>query len=59
MLPNSSSGLAQQRLPTLLELVVRGVGIRVPDAPEPLDEGVALVVLLDGQERLLLLLADQ
>ena len=50
---------AHQRLPPLPELVVRGVGIGIADAPEPLDEGVALVVLLDGQEGLLLVLADQ
>ncbi len=59
MLPKSSSRLAHQRLPALLELVVRGVGIGVADAPEALDEGVALVVLLDGEEGLELLLADE
>ena len=59
MLPNSSIGLAHQRLPALLELVARGVGIGIADAPEALDEGVALVVLLDGEEGLLLVLADQ
>src|SRR6185295_900008 len=42
-----------------LELVPRRLRVRVPRLPEPLDEGVALVVLLERQEGLLLRLGDQ
>lgn len=54
-----ASGLRQPEGPTLLELVARGLGIRVADFPELLDEGVALVVPLEPQKELALAGGDQ
>ena len=57
--PKRLLGLLEARLPLVLELVARGVRVGVARAPEAVDEGVALVVLVERQERLALLLAEQ
>jgi hypothetical protein len=46
-------------VPAVLELVAPGFRVGVADLPEALNEGVALVVLLDRQESGAFLLGDE
>ncbi len=46
-------------LPVILELVADGTPVGVPGFPEMHDEGVALIILLQGQESLQLVVGDQ
>ncbi len=52
-------GLADVGFPALLQLVARRPRQGIAHLPEPLDEGVPLVVLLQGQEHRPLLLAEE
>ena len=57
--PQLLAGLADVAFPAFLQLVLLGARVRIAHLPETADEGVALVVLAQGKENLLLLGADQ